>query len=259
MTDEQRVALVTGASRGIGRAVAEGLAADGHAVFLTAYTPETLATAEDAIGRLNGGATGSLAVDLREATSAPAIVEQVIARFGRLDLLVGNAGATKRGPFLDLTDDDFHDGFALKFHGHVRLTRAAWRHLASANGTVVNIIGAGARNPSMDFTIGGSVNAAFANFTKAIADLGRVDGVRVNAIHPGPVRTDRLTMLVESQAREQGTTPEAIVANMEGALKVTRVGEVEDIAHIVRFLASDRARLIHGALIDADGGLTRGM
>ena len=97
-----------------------------------------------------------------------------------------------RGDFETLTDEDFQDGFSLKFFGAVRLARAAWPHLRRQSGSIVNIAGTGGRTPGARFTIGGSVNAAMLSFTKALADLGSQDGVQVNAINPGPVRTDRL-------------------------------------------------------------------
>ena len=111
--------------------------------------------------------------------------------------MVNNAGATKRGDFETLTDDDFMDGFALKYFAAVRLTRAAWPHLKKQSGSIVNIVGAGGRTPGALFTIGGSVNAAVLSFTKAMSEKGIQDGVQVNAINPGPVRTARLAKQLE--------------------------------------------------------------
>src|SRR6185295_2410813 len=107
--------------------------------------------------------------------------------FGRLDLVVNNAGATKRGDFLQLTDEDWASGFSLKFMAAVRVSRAAWPILKRTNGSIVNIAGVGARTGSAEFTIGGSVNSAMLNLTKALADRGVKDGIRVNAINPGSI------------------------------------------------------------------------
>ena len=123
---------------------------------------------------------------------AESLIEAAVDAFGGLDLLVNNAGATKRGPFLELSEDDWQDGFALKFFGAVRLSRVAWPYLKLSGGQVINIIGAGGRTPTAEFTIGGSVNAGLMNFTKALADQGLADGVRVNGINPGPILTERL-------------------------------------------------------------------
>jgi NAD(P)-dependent dehydrogenase (short-subunit alcohol dehydrogenase family) len=171
--------------------------------------------------------------------------------------VVNNAGATKRGDFFVLEDADFLDGFALKFHGYVRVTRAAWPHLRKSNGAIVNIIGAGGRTASPDFTIGGSVNAALFNFTKATAQIGIRDGVRVNAINPGSVETDRLKGRIANVAKEQGVDEEEARKRYLAQLGVTRFGKPEEIGQLVCFLASPLAANFQGALVDCDSGSTR--
>ena len=125
-----------------------------------------------------------MAVDLREPEAPAAVVAAAVAHFGRLDLLVNNAGATKRGDFLTLSEPDWEDGFRLKFFGAVRGCRAAWPHLQTTHGAIVNIVGIGGRTGTAEFAIGGAVNAALLNLTKVLADRGVRDGVRVNAINP---------------------------------------------------------------------------
>src|SRR5512143_3227322 len=149
-----KVAIVTGASRGIGKAIAEMLAAEGMKVVLAARTRADL---EAVAGSLPNEALVQ-AVDLRDPESANRVVAATVERFGRLDLLVNNAGATKRGDFLILTDEEWTDGFALKFYAAMRLARAAWPHLQASRGTIVNIIGVGGRTGSAEFAIGGAVN-----------------------------------------------------------------------------------------------------
>ena len=187
-----RRAIVTGASKGIGRAIATLLGQRGYAVALVARSQDLLdGLAEELSQRSSAAPALALAADLRDVGHAPRLVEAAAARFGGLDLLVNCAGATKRGDFFALSHEDFLDGFALKFHGAVAMTRAAWPRLReSGAGHVVNIIGAAARTPSADFAIGGAVNSALENFTKDMADLGRAEKVRVNAVHPGPIETD---------------------------------------------------------------------
>jgi NAD(P)-dependent dehydrogenase (short-subunit alcohol dehydrogenase family) len=159
------VAVVTGASRGIGRAIAETLAAEGMKLTVAARSSDQLESLAKSIK------TECLvqAVDLRKPDAASAVVDATIKRFGKIDLLVNNAGATKRGDFFELSDADWEDGFALKFFGAMRLCRATWKHLQASRGAIVNIIGVGGRTGSADFMIGGSVNAAFRLFTKAYA------------------------------------------------------------------------------------------
>ena len=150
--------------------------------------------------------------DLREPAAVKAAVDAAVAAFGKLDILVNNAGATKRADFFTLTEEDWQDGFALKFHGYVRATRAAWPHLRETRGCIINIVGIGSRAGSAEFTIGGSVNVALLNFTKAMADIGIKDGVRVNAINPGLIETERFSRNIERVSRDRGLDREQAMA-----------------------------------------------
>lgn len=246
-TLQGKVAIVTGASRGIGRAIALRLARSGASVVLTARDEAAL----DAVAREIGPSAWT-ALDLRQADSAQRLVDFAIENFGRIDIVVNNAGATKRGEFLALTDEDWADGFALKFFGAMRLTRCAWPHLKAQSGSVVHIAGIGGRTPGREFAIGGSVNAALLSFTKALADLGIADGVQVNAINPGAVRTNRLLRRLAGSADLADAERKFVEAS-----GITRVGEPEDIAELVTYLASPAGRFIHGSLIDIDGGQTK--
>ena len=251
-----RTAIVTGASRGIGRAIALRLAQDGMRVVLCARDTTAL---EEALSEIehSGGTAMTVALDLRLPESPAQLAEIALNRFGRIDVVVNNAGATKRGEFELLTDDEWADGFALKFFGAVKLTRAAWPELKRQAGSVVNIVGVGGRTPGPQFTIGGSVNAALLSFTKALADVGVRDGVQVNAINPGPVRTDRLVRRLAADAAEQGIDLASAEAKLVRSSNITRIGETEDIAALVSFIVGDGGRLLQGSLIDIDGGQTK--
>jgi NAD(P)-dependent dehydrogenase (short-subunit alcohol dehydrogenase family) len=251
-----KAAIVTGASRGIGRAIALRLARDGATVMLAARDQATLDTAVDEIVAV-GGEARALALDLREAGAAGALVEATVAAYGGIDIVVNNAGATKRGDFFELTEEDWEDGFALKFFGAVRLARVAWPHLKRQRGAVLNIIGIGGRTPGAEFTIGGSVNGACLSFTKALADIGVRDGVQVNAINPGYVRTDRLRRWIDLAAVKHGGDTRAAEEEMVRHANVARLGEPEDVAALAAYMVSPQARLLHGALIDLDGGQTK--
>jgi 3-oxoacyl-[acyl-carrier protein] reductase len=247
-----KTAIVTGASRGIGRAIAARLAADGMRVVLCARDQNLLESAAREFGN-----ACVVAGDLRLPESAAKVINTALERFGRIDVLVNNAGATKRGDFEALTDEEWADGFALKFFGAVRLTRAAWPHLRASRGSVINIAGSGGRTPGPQFTIGGSVNAALLSFTKAMADVGQRDGVQVNAINPGPVRTGRLERRLEQLALEKGVGPAAALELFLLEEKIVQAGEPEDIAAMVSLILSKHGRYMHGSLIDMDGGLTK--
>jgi 3-oxoacyl-[acyl-carrier protein] reductase len=253
-----KTAIVTGASRGIGRAIALRLAREGARVLLTARDEKALDSTAKTIAQ-SGGEAHVIAADLRRPESASRIVEAASARFGSIDILVNNAGATKRGEFQALTDDDYLDGFALKFFGAVRLTREAWSHLKRSAGSVVFIAGSGGRTPGAHFTIGGPVNAALLSLTKALADQGVKDGIQVNAINPGPVRTTRLEKRLATLAAEKSvdlTAAEELFIRQE---KLARIGEPEDIAAMVAFVTGREGRYLHGSIIDMDGGTTKSL
>lgn len=248
-----KVALITGSSRGIGRAIAETLAAEGCSIMLTGRDEAALDETARAI-RAAGGAAKSCVAELRDATAPGILVDHVQREFGRLDILVSNAGATKRGDFRLLTDADWQDGFGLKFFAHVRLARAAWPLLQTANGSILAIGGNGAAKPTADFTIGSSVNAATATFHKALADIGKRDGIQVNTIHPGHVDTDRLRRQMRQRIEKTGLDLPAQLEAYRRELNVPRLGLPGDIAALAAFILSPRGRWLHGATIIMDGG-----
>jgi 3-oxoacyl-[acyl-carrier protein] reductase len=248
-----KVALVTGSSRGIGRGIAVTLAGEGCDIFLTGTDELMLksATAEvEALGRK----AHSMAVDLRKAEAPEVLVEELKNRFGRLDILINNAGTTKRGDFFQLTDADWADGYALKFFAHVRLSRAAWPLLKASGGSLVAIGGTSGLVPTASFTIGSSVNSAVAAFTKALADLGKTDGVQVNCIHPSYVDTERFARRVKADMERTGKTEAEIREWHRADIGIIRLGTTDDVASLIAFMVSDRGRWLHGATISLDGG-----
>jgi 3-oxoacyl-[acyl-carrier protein] reductase len=248
-----RVALVTGSSRGIGRGVALTLAEEGCDLMLTGRDEAALREVVGEIEKRGRNAAFETA-DLRAEGAAAALVDAAKRRYGRLDILVNNAGTTKRGDFLTLTDADWQDGYALKFFAHVRLSRAAWPLLKDAKGAVVTIGGTSGRIPIAAFTIGGSVNAACAAFAKALADLGKTDGVQVNTIHPSYVETERFWRRIKADMERTGKTEAEVREWHRQDINVTRFGTPEDIGSMIAFMVSPRGRWLHGATIDMDGG-----
>jgi 3-oxoacyl-[acyl-carrier protein] reductase len=231
-----KVALVTGSSRGIGRGIALAFAEAGCDLLLTGRDESALDEVAQSI-RSKGRKVAVSVLDLRNPGAAETLVEAVRREFGGLDILINNAGATKRGDFLALTDTDWEDGYALKFFAHVRLARAAWPLLKERRGSLVAIGGTSGRKPEKRFTIGSSVNAAVAN-----------------CIHPSLVETERQWRRIRAEVERTGEPEEKIRAQFCRETGITRYGTVGDVADFVTFMVSARATWLHGATVDLDGG-----
>ncbi len=248
-----KVALITGASRGIGRGIALELASAGCDVMLTARDRKALEGVAQEIRAL-GRKAAIYTADLTASSEPGGLIDALTRDFGRLDILVNNAGGTRRGGFFEQTEQDWRDGFDLKFFAHVRLCRLAWPLLKTAKGSVVFIAGVGARAPVADYMIGSSVVSAILAFMKALADLGKRDGVQVNAINPGSVKTDRFSHRLDRVMKKTELDEAAASERHRRDLDITRFGMPQDIAAMVRFIVSPRGSLLHGTAIDVDGG-----
>jgi 3-oxoacyl-[acyl-carrier protein] reductase len=258
---DSKVVVVTGGSRGIGQAIAAAFAREGAQTVLAASSAQNLAAAARAIVEASGPRVlepVTVAADLRELGGCEAVAAAVRERCKRCNILVNNAGATRAGNFLDLPDSAWIDGYALKLFGCVRMTRLLWPMLKEAQGHVVNIIGIAARTPGSDFLIGGSVNAAMANFSKGLAQLGKRDGVNVNVIHPGTTDTERTHKLLAQRAAASGRPIDELHHEMLARDGLRRIGRPDDIAAAALFLCAERARHIQGTAIAVDGGATLG-
>jgi 3-oxoacyl-[acyl-carrier protein] reductase len=254
-----RVVVVTGGSRGIGRAIAEAFAREEASLVLAASSAVNLAAAAETIKKSGAAAPMTCAGDLRKLDACENLLKTVSERHGRCDILVNSAGATRAGAFLDLPDDAWNDGFALKFLGAVRLTRLFWPLLKATRGHVLNVIGGAARTPDPEFLIGSSVNGAMATFNKGLSQLGKRDGVNVNAIHPGTTETERTRQLWAQRAQALGKTVDEIREQIMTRSGVRSIAQPEDVAALAVFLCSERARQIQGVAVAVDGGGTPGV
>ena len=255
---EGKTVFVSGGSKGIGLAAAKRLAGEGASVFLAASSAERLSASSDSVKALGSGDVDYYAADLRTEEGCNASVAACLERFGGCDIFVHSAGATKGGIFPSQPDEDMIDGFALKFHAATRLSRALWPSLKESHGTVVNVVGGFARTPAADFMVGGAVNAALANFTKALAEKGLIDDVNVTWIHPGLTTTERLDTIFADKSEQQNKPVDQIQEEAVAAEGIRRLGRPEDVAELIAYLCSPAGRHIHGTGISIDGGGAKG-
>jgi 3-oxoacyl-[acyl-carrier protein] reductase len=257
---KDKIALVTGASRGIGRAIARGLAAEGARVVMCARDKARLETAAAEIGRETRVEPVIVAGDLSRLEDVERVVGEVHGRFGRIDILVNNAGAIRGGDFFAIPDAQWADDWSLKLLGYIRMARAALALMrAQGGGRIINVVGAAARNPSASYLPGGVANAGLVNFTKGLADLAAPHGILVTAVSPAATATERWERLIAQQAAAAGKSLEQYRAEVAETYPLGRIARAEDVADLVCFLASARASFLTGICITVDGGATRGV
>lgn len=255
-----KTALITGGSKGIGRAVARALAAEGARVMICARDAENLARTAREIEAGTGRRVETFAADLGEREGVAGAAVEAVRRLGRLDILVNNAGAIKAGDFLTTPDEAWLDGWRLKLLGYIRMAREVFPHMQrQGGGRIVNVVGAAARNPAATYMMGGAANAALINFTKALADLGASSNILVTAVSPGPVKTERWEALTRQQAAAAGKDVETFEKERAPGFPLGRIALPEEVADLVCFLASERASFLTGIAITVDGGITRGV
>jgi 3-oxoacyl-[acyl-carrier protein] reductase len=255
-----KTALVTGGSRGIGRAVALGLAREGARVAICSRSAESLATTAADIRVKTGAEVVQVPADLSTLAGVTAVASRTVEHFGGLDILVNNAGAIRGGDFLKIPDEQWMGDWSLKLLGYVRMARAVFPVMQQqGGGRICNVVGAAARNPSPGYMVGGTANAALINFTKALADLGAPTQILVTAVSPAATATERWESLIAQQATAAGKRPEEMRADAMRGYPLGRIGTSEDVADLVCFLVSARASFLTGITITIDGGATRGV
>jgi 3-oxoacyl-[acyl-carrier protein] reductase/bacilysin biosynthesis oxidoreductase BacG len=250
-------ALVTGASQGIGRAIAAGLAAEGVDVAINGRNTASLESAAAEICASTGATVVPVVADVSQPEEVLRLVREAADMLGGLDIVVNNVPAPVFGPFVDHGDDDWQRAIDIKLMGYVRVIRAAIPFLRQQGGVVINNIGSGGRAFTQNHIAGGSTNAALMLITTGLAhELGDLR-VRVIGINAGAVQTARHEQLLRSRAESEGRDPEDILKESVAGIPTGRISTPEDIADLAVFLASDRARQINGTTIQIDGGLLR--
>jgi 3-oxoacyl-[acyl-carrier protein] reductase len=252
------VAIVTGASQGIGRATAVRLARDFSAVVLAARNQDELQKTSAAV-KAAGVESLLYALDLRDPQSVEIIVKGTLERFGRIDALVNIAGAVPQIDLFEMTDAQWNDGMELKLHGARRLTIRAWDALKASNGSVVLISGSAALDPKPGFAAVAAINAAIIALAKAFSEQGIKDGVQVNSVVPGAVMTGRRQSFFEKWAPAHNLTVEEAMKKFPEEAGISRFGKPEEIADLMAYLVSPAAKWMTGASIRMDGGEIKGI
>jgi 3-oxoacyl-[acyl-carrier protein] reductase len=253
----ERVAIVTGASQGIGRAIALELADAGANLVVNARGTPAL----EAVGaeiRARGRRAEVVAADVATRAGAAAVVEHARARFGRVDVLVNNAGRGSPKPLLDVTEEDWHASFELNFMSAVRLSLACVPLMrAQGGGRIINISSRVGRQPDPYFAPYAAAKAALINFTKSLANAFSKDGILSNCVVPGLVRTEAVLAAAQTSAAATGKTVDEVLAETlrRRPIPAGRMGEPADVAGLVVFLASPRASWITGSTFTVDGGI----
>jgi NAD(P)-dependent dehydrogenase (short-subunit alcohol dehydrogenase family) len=247
------VAIVTGASQGIGQATAIRLARDFQALVLVARNRAHLEQTAEAV-KAAGAQALVIDADLSQPAAAQAIVDQTLAAFGRIDALLNIAGAVPQIDILEMTDAQWEEGLALKLHGARRLTIAAWPALRASQGSVVLMSGNSALFPKAPYAAVGTINAAVVALAKAFSDRGISDGVQVNSVLPGPVMTGRRRSYLKHWAPLHQMSVEEATAHFPEQAGIARYGKPEEIAELMAFLVSPGAKWMTGSALRMDGG-----
>jgi 3-oxoacyl-[acyl-carrier protein] reductase len=255
---KKKIAIVTGASAGIGKATAIRLAEDFTGIVLVARRAEELTeTAE--ILKLKGVEPLVIPADLRLPSAVDTVIEETKKIFGQLDALVNIAGAVPQIHLFEMTDEQWNDGAEMKLHGARRLTIKAWPLLKESKGSVVFISGSSAETPKPGFAAVATINAAICALAKAFSEQGIVDGVQVNSLLPGAVMTARRTGFLEKWSAANNLTMDEAKVKFLSEAKIERYGEPSEIADLIAFLVSPSAKWLTGTAIRMDGGEVKGI
>ena len=247
-----KTALITGASKGIGRATANAMAEEGCNVVLVARTAADLKAAQAEIARKSNVRVDVFAADLSDSAN----VDKIAAAFPGVDILVNNAGAIPGGNLIEIDEKRWRAAWDLKVFGYINMCRAFYALMKKRQaGVIVNVIGAAAQTKDPEYICGVAGNASLAAFSQSLGSASVRDGVRVVALHPGPVATDRLVTLMRKKAQDKTGDPENW-RDLVKPLPFGRAAQPEEIASAVVFLASERSGYTSGSVVTIDAGIS---
>ena len=252
---KNKVALVTAASRGLGRAVAEELAAEGASVIICSRRQETIERVANEIAEVTGATVLGFAADVSNADDVARLVGSALERFGRIDILVTNAGGPPAGPFESFTLEQWETATRLLLHSAVELARQVLPGMKERrSGRILNITSIAVKQPVDNLILSNSLRAAVTGFARTLANEVAPYGITVNNIMPGYTRTERVEELSRMMAAKEKISPEEFVARWEKEIPMGRIGEPREFAALAAFLVSERAGYITGTSIPVDGG-----
>ena len=255
-----RVAFVAAASKGLGRAIAEELAREGADIAICARSAGSLGETATAIGRETGRDVLAIPGDVSDAATVGKMITATIARFGRIDILVTNAGGPPSGKFESLDDRMWKEAADLTLMSVVNLVRAVLPGMKErGHGRIINVTSIAVKQPVDGLMLSNSLRAAVTGFARTLANEVAPLGITVNNVLPGYTRTERVEQLSEAAAKREGISRESALARWESEIPMRRLGEPREFAALAAFLASDRASYITGQSIAVDGGWIRGL
>ena len=255
-----KVALVAAASRGLGRAVALELGAEGAKLVLCARGADDLDAAKTFIATCTGAEVHTVVADLTNREHIELVTTEAMSRFGQVDILVTNAGGPPAGVFENHPWEAWERAVNLTLRSVVELTRAVLPGMRSRKwGRIVNINSIAAKQPVDNLILSNSIRSAVSGFARTLANEVATDGITVNSILAGYTRTDRVEQLADATATKEGIKREDVLARFEREIPMKRLGEPNELAALAAFLASDRAAYITGQSIAVDGGWIRGL
>lgn len=257
---QDKVAIVTGGSKGIGKATAMALAQEGASVSICARGVEDLEAAASEIRAKTGRDVLPVRADMTVLEDIQGLVSDTVGQLGGVDILVNNAVNSEAASFMELSDEAWQNHFNVKVMGYVRCSREAIPHMEQrGGGRIINIGGLAARSVGNLTNTSGVTNAAVSNIAKNLADQVAGMGILVNCIHPGLTRTPRQTWLMNERARSANISVEEAERRAVSNIPIGRLVEAEEIANLVLFLVSDKAGAITGQTIGVEGGVARGI
>jgi len=255
---EGKVALVTASSKGLGKACAKELAAEGANVVMCARTAETLEEAAKEVAAGAAGSVSTVVADLSGEEGVAAAIGAALDEHGRIDILLTNTGGPPLGTFADATDEQWLEAFESLHLGAARLIRAALPSMRENGwGRIIGIQSSSVKQPIPGLTLSNGVRPAVAGLFKSLMPEIAGDNITINLVVPGIILTDRIIMGQTARAEAAGVTLDEQLANLAATIPVGRLGDPAELAAMVAFVASERAAYVTGSVIQVDGGFVR--